>query len=57
MNGVLEHNISIKRLFSVLRTYEFIGLVPTDYNQAELYFRSEEPYHMEQLTSRINIHK
>lgn len=57
MNGVLEHNVSIKRLFSVLRTYEFIGLVPSDYNYAELYFRNEESYHMEQLKSRIENHK
>ena len=43
ITGVLEHDLSIKRLTKVSRTYERINLVPKDYNQADLYERNVEP--------------
>ena len=54
MNGVLKHQISIKKLFVVLKTYEHLGLIPEGYNYAELYSRETEPNHMLQLRKRID---
>ena len=38
ISGVLDQELSIKRLMKVSRTYERIGLVPSGYLQAELFF-------------------
>ena len=57
MNGVSEHQLSIKKLFAVLKTYEHLGLIPDGYNYAELYSRETEPNHMFQLRKRIEKHK
>ena len=52
--GVLDQNLSIKRLMKVNRTYERINLVPKGYNQAELFLQKNEPRHLEWLQERIN---
>ena len=56
--GVLDHDLSIKRLMKVNRTYERINMVPEGYHQAELFLQKEEPRHLEWLEERIaNHHK
>ena len=55
--GVLDQELSIKRLMKVSRTYERIGLVPSGYLQAELFNKREELRHMEWLQERIDKHK
>ena len=52
--GVLDQNLSIKRLMKVNRTYERINLVPKGYLQAELFLQKNEPRHLEWLQERIN---
>ena len=41
LTGVLDHGLSIRKLYAILKTYERIDCVPTDYNQADLYIQNE----------------
>lgn len=54
LTGLLDHNMSIKKLFKISKTYERLKLVPKDYMYAELYLQHEQPYHQKKLQGRID---